>query len=423
MTKLIQKLLENDGGISDFRLNITTRESYELFFVHEKLETVRATDTTDITVTVFLLHGGKLGDASFSVYASDDEAAIMKKISEAKRKALLVDNEPYSLPQGETFTGEAPSNLKDYDIPELAKIISEGVFAECTDGTVNALEIFIYKDTVSVKNSRGIDKTEVKYKAMVEAIPTYDKDGESVELYECYNFTELDAAALSAEIGAKMREVRDRISAQPPKEKLSCPVVLGTPELAQVMMNLARELNYAGVYTHSNAFSVGDSIQKEPKHDKLSVTMRGQMRGSVNSAAFDEDGLTARDTEIIKDGVASAYYGSVRYASYLGMEPTGNLRCMSAKLGSLSDGELRSRPYFRCASMSGIQVDIYNDYIGGEVRLAYYFDGEREIPVTGISISGKLSDALSGIRLSDTETVYEGYRGPKLALLSGIEIV
>ena len=151
MTELIQKLLENDGEISDFRLNITTRESYELFFVHEKLETVRATDTTDITVTVFLLHGGKLGDASFSVYASDDEAAITKKISEAKRKALLVDNEPYSLPKGETFTGEAPSNLKDYDIPELAKIISEGVFAECTDGTVNALEIFIYKDTVSVK--------------------------------------------------------------------------------------------------------------------------------------------------------------------------------------------------------------------------------------------------------------------------------
>lgn len=421
--ELIQKLLKNDGEISDFRLNTTIRESYELFFVHERLETVRATDTSDIKVTVFMTHDGKLGDASFSVYSSDGEETILKKIAEAKKKALLVDNEPYSLPSGETLTVEATSNFKEYDIPTLAKLIADGVYAECNDGSVNALEIFIYKDTVSVKNSRGIDKTEVKYSAMVEAIPTYDKDGESVELYECYNFTELDAAALSYEIGAKMREVRDRISAQPPKEKLSCPVVLGTPELAQLMMNLAHELNYAGVYTHSNAFSVGDSIQKEPKYDKLSVTMRGQMRGSVNSAAFDEDGLTARDTEIIKDGVAAAYYGSVRYASYLGMEPTGNLRCMSAKLGSLSDGELRSRPYFRCASMSGIQVDIYNDYIGGEVRLAYYFDGEREIPVTGISISGKLSDALSGIRLSDTEVVYEGYRGPKLALISGIEIV
>ena len=73
--------------------------------------------------------------------------------------------------------------------------------------------------------------------------------------------------------------------------------------------------------------------------------------------------------------------------------------------------------------MSGLQLDIYNDYIGGEVRLSYYFDGEREIPVTGISISGKLSDALANMRLSDTATVYEGYLGPKWASFGGIEIV
>ena len=79
--------------------------------------------------------------------------------------------------------------------------------------------------------------------------------------------------------------------------------------------------------------------------------------------------------------------------------------------------------YFRIASMSGLQLDIYNDYIGGEVRLAYYFDGEREIPVTGISISGKLSAALSGMRLSSDSTVYEGYHGPKLAAFAGVEIV
>ena len=88
-----------------------------------------------------------------------------------------------------------------------------------------------------------------------------------------------------------------------------------------------------------------------------------------------------------------------------------------------TDEQLKSAPYFRCASMSGLQLDIYNDYIGGEVRLAYYFDGEREIPVTGISISGKLSDALANMRLSDTATVYEGYLGPKWASFGGIEIV
>ncbi|MBQ1976586.1 MAG: hypothetical protein II227_04025, partial [Clostridia bacterium] len=69
------------------------------------------------------------------------------------------------------------------------------------------------------------------------------------------------------------------------------------------------------------------------------------------------------------------------------------------------------------------QLDIYNDYIGGEVRLAYYFDGEREIPMTGISISGKLSEALANMHLSDTAAVHEGYHGPRWASFDTIEIV
>ena len=77
----------------------------------------------------------------------------------------------------------------------------------CEGGSINALEIFVYKDTVSVKNSRGIDKTEVSYRAMVEAIPTWNGE-ESVELYEQYKFTELDREEITREIAQKMREVR-----------------------------------------------------------------------------------------------------------------------------------------------------------------------------------------------------------------------
>ena len=419
----IISILKNDKEISDFRINTVTRNSYELFFVHESLETVRSTETKNTKVTVFDKHDDKLGDATFSVYASDTETNIVKKIAAAKKKAALINNEPYDLPANDKATFEVPSNFTEYDVKELAADISKTVFAECHDGSINALEIFIYRDTVSVINSRGIDKTEIKYSAMIEAIPTYGTGEESVELYECYNFTELDKAAISEEIGAKMREVKDRVSAKAPENKLTCPIVLPAAGFSYLVADLAHELNFAGVYSHANAFSAGDKIQKDPRGDKLTVTMRGQMKGSVNSAAFDDDGTTAKDTEVIKDGCASAYFGAVRYASYLGMEPTGNLRCIDVDTGSLSDEELASAPYFRCASMSGLQVDIYNDYIGGEVRLAYYYDGEREIPVTGISISGKLSDALNSLRLSDSECVHGGYRGPKLALIEGVEIV
>ena len=110
---------------------------------------------------------------------------------------------------------EADSNFKNYNTAELAAAIAEAVFAADSydGGSINALEVFLYRDTVSVKNSRGIDKTEIRYRAMVEAIPTWNGAEESVELYECHNFTEFDAAAITAEIDTRMREVRDRLAA------------------------------------------------------------------------------------------------------------------------------------------------------------------------------------------------------------------
>ena len=91
--------------------------------------------------------------------------------------------------------------------------------------------------------------------------------------------------------------------------------------------------------------------------------------------------------------------------------------------GSMTKADMKAKPYLECASLSGIQVDLFNDYIGGEIRLAYYFDGEKTVPVTGISMSGKLSDVLKALRLS-SETVIEGaYEGPALLLMPGMKVL
>ena len=424
MTERIISILKKTDGISDYRIRSVRTESRELFFVHKELETVRSTDTVDTKVTVYVVHDGALGEATFSIYSSYGDDRIAEEIEKARKKAAIISNQTYDLPANETRAFCSDSNFKDYNPAELASLIADACFEadDLEGGSINALEVFVYKDTVTVKNSRGIDKTEVKYRAMAEAIPTWNGE-ESVELYEQYNFTEFDRAAIREEISVKMREVRDRYVAKAPTEKLSCPVVLGAPELEQLFGNFIGELNFAAVYQHSNAFAVGDDIQKAKGGDPLALTMCGNIRGSVQSAAFDGDGVTLSDRKIIENGKAVALWGGTRYAQYLGETPTGNLGCIKVEAGTLTDKELRSAPYFRCASMSGLQVDVYNDYIGGEVRLAYYFDGEREIPVTGISISGKLSDALANMRLSENETVYEGYLGPRYALFTNIDIV
>ena len=424
MTQRIINILNNTNGISDWRVNTVRTESTELFFVHKNLETVRSTDTTDIKVSVYVLHDGALGEATFSVYASYDDEKIAEEIEKAKKKANIIANQPYSLPENEVGEYVSSSNFANYEPHKLASLISKACFEadNVEGGSINALEIFVYKDIVSVKNSRGIDKTQVKYRAMVEAIPTFNGE-ESVELYEQYNFTEFDHTLVVEEIAKKMREVKDRYEAKAPASKLDCPVVLDAPELEQLIGRFIGNLNFSAVYQHSNAFKVGDDIQKEANGDRLTLTMRGEVKGSVSSSAFDADGVTLADRKIIEDGKAIALWGGTRFAQYLGETPTGNLGCLSLECGTLTDAEKTSKPYFRCASMSGLQVDIYNDYVGGEVRLGYYFDGEKEIPVTGISISGKLSVALANMRLSNEAITYESYNGPKCAIFDGIEIV
>lgn len=419
----IIKLL-NAASVDGYRVNTVKTESYELFFVHERLETVRGTDTCNTQVTVYVDHDGKRGEASFKVYASTTEAEVIASIADAAGKAKKINNEFFTLPDALELSAEIPSNFTDYEPKALAKEMAKAVFSAETYGcgSVNALEVFINKTTSSVQNSNGRSVSETKYSAVVEVIPTWT-DGESVELYQCERFSHFDVNDLRSKVEQKMREVRDRGVAQQPKEKLSCRVVLDAKELSHLFLDIVGELDYASVYSHMNSFSVGDSIQKERRGDAISVTMRGAIEGSSASALFDVDGTLMKDTEVIRNGEIVANYGSHRFAQYLGKEPTGQLGCAEVEVGTLTDDELASAPYFRCVSMSGIQLDILSDYIGGEVRLAYYVDGDKVIPMTGISISGKLSEALNSVRFSNVKECAGRYLGPKLASFEGIEIV
>ena len=62
MNNIIGFLKENNEA-SGYRVVSLKKETYELFFVHRKLETVRATDTTTTNVTVYVNHDGKTGDS------------------------------------------------------------------------------------------------------------------------------------------------------------------------------------------------------------------------------------------------------------------------------------------------------------------------------------------------------------------------
>ncbi len=419
--KTIIELLSADSRVSGWKINVNHKESYELFFVKGKLETVRCTDTCDKQVTVYVDHGEYKGDSQFFVYPSTTEGQIKDLISEAVEKALLINNRSYDLPGAETGSFAVDSNFADYEPADLAATISKAVFAANTmeNADLNSVEVFINKHTEQVQNSRGLDKTQTRYSAMVEAIPTYNGEAQSVELYEQYNFNRLDETAVTRRIAETLEEVKARYEAKLPEQPLECDVVLNRLELGQLFMTIASDLHYATVYSHSNLWSKGDVIQKACTGDPISITMCGEITGSVRSTKFDDDGMSLGSICVVENGEAVNYYGSNRYGQYLNETPTGDLRCIRVAPGTASEPQGH---YLEVVSMSGLQVDFFNDYIGGEIRLAYYHDGEKKIPVTGISISGSAGQVLSTIALSQETCVHGSYAGPEKAILKGMKI-
>ena len=422
--KTVIAQLKQNSRLSDYKINIHRKESAELFFVKGKLETVRCTDTCDKEVTVYVRHGEFVGDAKFFVYPSTTNEQLKELVDEAVEKALLINNPAYELPSNEEGTYQVASNFAGESLTELAKQVSNAIFAANTmeSADLNSVEVFINRHTETVCNSRGIHKTQTRYDAMVETIPTFNGEHQSVELYHQYNFSALDLDAIAREIGSKLQEVKDRSQAVTPDDIQPCKVILQELEVSELLRSIAGDLSYGAVYSHSNLFKKGDAIQKDPEGDLIGITMAGSHEGCVRSAMFDSDGLSLGEMRIVENGKAAAYYGGNRYGQYLGEKPTGELRCILADTGSLTGEELESGPYLKVLSMSGLQVDFYNDYIGGEVRLAYYHDGASIRPVTGISISGKLSQVLSSIRFSQETTVYGSYAGPRCAVLENMTI-
>ena len=418
------RALHADERVSDHKINIHRKDGYELYFVKGKLETVRRTNVSDTEVTIYVDHDDFRGESQFLIYAYTTENDLPHLIDEAVAKALLIKNKPYTLPENETGNFDVESNFRSHNISDLAAAIAKAVFEANTveNASLNSVEIFINEHLDSVINSRGIKKSQRYFSAMLETIPTYNGERESVELYHQYNFSSFDHDTIVREVRDMLLAAKARYEAVTPDFAIDCPVILNKQEVSSLFRSIAGGLNYSAVYSRSNLFKKGDAIQNDPTGDKISITMAGAVEGNIRSRKFDTDGLTLRDICIVENGKASAYYGSNRFGQYLDETPTGALGCMCVSAGCASAKDFTNGPYLEVISMSGLQVDFYSDYIGGEVRLAYYHDGEKITPVTGISITGQLRDVLSNIHLSSDTSVENGYIGPAKALLNHMKI-
>lgn len=429
--KRLLKALKNAKGISGWKVNAQETESCELFYVDKRLETNRATDVEDYLVTIYVDEGDKRGSATFTYYPYMDEKEIKEKIAEAVFASKFTFNRFFELPSPEEVPlEETKTNLSAKPLSKIIKDVQKALFKadKFKDGYLSATEIFLYKIDERIVNSKGVDLTFTQYKGEIETIPSWKKKDDEVEIYDMIRFACFDPKEIESKVKESLLLAKARAKAKtlrPKKLPEGISIIIQDEEVEQVFADFAYDLNYAAKYQQRNHYEIGNSVQgDEISGSKLSLKMVPTYPNAINSAPVDDDGVVLHEVSLIEDGIAKNRWGSYRFGYYLGVDhPTGVIPVIEVKEGSKSFEEMKKGPYIRCVRFSGMQLDSYYGFIGGEVRLGFYFDGKKEIPVTGFSISGDFH-ALKGKMEYSSETVTRpNYHGPKYIEIKGMQII
>ena len=416
MEKLIKVLKESP--ISEYKIRCEHSESIELFYVLNKLETNRATDINEIEVTIYVDVEDKRGQSSFSYNPFMSEEELKEVIAKKVYAAKFALNPFYEIPsKNEEKPSEFHSNFENFSLVEAAERVAKAVLKakEYKEGTFSANEIFVTKRVLRIVNSKGVDVSSTSYKGFIELIPSWEVGDEEVETYNNIEFSSLDEEDITRQVNDAMDLTKARFEAQPLKLDKPVKVIIEGEDVHNYFEFFVDNLSYESKYQHINRFELGESVQGDNiTGDKLNITLLPFYNGASRSAAFDSDGIVLKELQIVKDGKAEALHGSYRFGYYLGIkEPTGAIPVMKIEAGKKSFNEMKKEPYVRCVKFSAFQFEENSGFFGGEVRLGFYFDGEKEIPVTGFSIAGNIHESKSHTILSSEIEVTPDYVGPR----------
>ncbi|MBP5551601.1 MAG: hypothetical protein J6X93_06085 [Bacilli bacterium] len=416
INKIIKSLKAKN--VSEYRIIETIEDDYQQFYDLQKLETVRRVSTTEEQVTIYVktAEDGKtlMGEASFIVSHEESKANLEKLIDQAIYEASFIKNQEYSLVNGDKKKSMAYKPLAEDPFTILTKL-AKIFFKESNEvARFNALELFFNDVTTHIVNSNGVDYKKRTYEINIEAIPSFYGEGIKTELYRMFEYNELNYDKAASDAKEAILDVYNRGKAVKLEGVNKANIILRDKDLFQLAFEVIDSLHYASVYNHSNLKKVGEALTS----NKINIGLDANTKYDY----FDNDGVRLSKCSVIEDGIVKSYYGNNRYACYIGEKPTGNLNKLTLSKGKKSVEAFKTKPYLEIYDMSGIQVDAYQNYLGGEVRLALYFDGKDIIPVSGFSFSANLQEAIDNMSLSKEVSNINNYSGAKFALIKDVAI-
>ena len=423
MLEQVLELLKN-AGVYAWEVTDKKTEGWEFYFIRHALDQNRAKSVEHIHVKVYQRIGeASVGAAEAELHPSATPEEAAQLVENLKAEAALAPNRIYAL-RGPEEAHRAHRDSAAVDVPAIAGdfLAALSALPETETEDINSYEIFVSAVTRRFVNSAGIDVTETYPSSMAEVIVNARNEGEEIELYRMYRSGSCDAAGLRRNLARTMAYGRDRLRAAPTPPLGRADVLLSTDDALAVYRYFVARLDPAMVLRQMSDWKLGVPIAPEVRGDAVTLTALRELPNSSRNRAFDREGAPIRDQVMLRAGVPEHYLGGRMFSAYMGLEDSFQPGNLAVSGGSRSAAELRQGKWLEPVEFSDFQVDPMTGDIFGEIRLAYWHDGERTVPVSGGSVSGNMRELLGDLQLS-TETVqYDNWRVPALTRLNGVTV-
>jgi predicted Zn-dependent protease len=430
MLNKIKDILSNYNDISAWKINESSVEAEELFFVKKSLDMNRSKKVQHIKVTIyrdFEESGTKYrGSSTIQIHPTMSEEEIVERIKDGSLAASFVKNEYYPLVSpSEEKTECRKSNFCSADLGDWMPLLAEAVYKADTyeAGWINSAEIFLNNVTVRIINSLGVDVSFTKYAGQIEFITTWKGDSEEVELYKYLEFSDFRPEEITKAVDGMLQMCRNKALAKKTPDLKKGTVILTGEAVAEFFGYYYGQADAYSVYNNISTLKVKDNVQGENiKGDTIDITLDPQLANSTGSSPCDEDGLSLKPVKIYTDGVLERYFGSTRFSHYIGTKSSGNIANLVVKGGSKTLEELKREPYLEILAFSDFQMDSLTGDFAGEIRLGWYYDGTEIVPVTGGSISSNIKEVHKDMWLSQEVEQHNNFMGPKAIKLHNVAI-
>lgn len=410
-------------GVSQYRINESCVETAELFFVRRNLDMRRINESCSRTVTVFreFESGGTAckGYTGVAIHPGMTENEIIKLISDAYNSAQYVKNptfEPMSGRKADHIPSDSDLALRT--LQESAGLMTAALYREdkAEDAFINSAEVVVTRSDERIITSEGVDVSYTSYKVSGEFV-VQCVSPEDVEMYHSFSYDSLDADALAAKAAEAIEIVRDRAKAKENPKGGQYTVLLSGNYVNELLGFYSDRASAYFIYPGYSDYKLGTKVQGDAVvGEKVSIT-------GCAVEPYSPEGIPMIDREIIADGEVKLIPGSTRFCRYLGVEPTGDYSKISCSNGSMSFEDMKKAG--RClyvVSMSDFQTDAFSGRFGGEIRLAYLYDGDSVTLLTGGSINGSLLECQNDLVFSTERYTSARYDGPFAVMLKGVNV-